>query len=93
MRYELIARYDARQSFYKKAFVIETQENNKTIKELKSYNTIVAKITIEENKKIFEHFGTYSQTTTRHQKEFYKQEGLNDAEIKTLLKNNILEVK
>lgn len=65
--YELTARYDARQSFYGKAQVIELP--NKTV--LKSYDTIVA--VIRDGKPMVR--GDYSQTTTRHIKEFLKQNG------------------
>lgn len=64
--YELQARYDARKSFYGKAQVIG-HENG--LIELKSYNTIVSRC---KDGKI-EHLGKWSQTTTRHQKEFEKQ--------------------
>lgn len=59
--------YDPKKSFYGKAVVI-TEGN--TIK-LKSYNTIVAKIT--DNKPVV--FDTYSNTTLRHIKEFLRQYG------------------
>lgn len=66
--YELDARYDARQSFYGKAHVID-HENG--ILELQSYNTIVARI---ENGKVTQNdLGVYSQTTNRHIREFIKQ--------------------
>lgn len=66
--YELMARYDARQSFYGKALVIELKNGDQA---LKSYNTIVAVI---KNGNAFVR-GIYSQTTTRHIKEFLKQNG------------------
>lgn len=84
--YELDCRYDARASFYGKAQV-------KIIKnglELYSYSTLVARITEEPNKTTYENFGKFSQTTTRHQKEFFKQNGLTDKEIKELFKNGYL---
>lgn len=62
---ELIARYDSRASFYKKAFII--YYNNKIY--LQSYDTIVA---IIENKNVYV-LGWYSQTTARHINEFLKQ--------------------
>jgi len=66
--YELDARYDSRASFYSKARV--EQEGN--IKRLRSYNTIVAEIDTErETAKVF---GTFSDTTLRHIKEFLKQD-------------------
>ena len=64
-KYELKPNFDSRNSFYKKAYVIE-EEN--TIK-LKSYQTIVAEI--KNNKPLV--YGTYSPTTLRHIKEFLKQ--------------------
>ena len=64
--YELHPRYDIRQSFYGKAHVIELE--NGTI-QLKSYNTIVSEC---KNGKVT-HLGEYSQTTSRHQREFEKQ--------------------
>lgn len=63
---ELQARFDSRQSFYGKAKILEDEEGNKY---LLSYSTIVS---ICKNGKI-EHLGKWSQTTTRHQKEFEKQ--------------------
>ena len=53
-------------SFYGKAYILEDEENNKY---LLSYNTVVS---IVKNG-IVEHFGKYSQTTSRHQKEFEYQ--------------------
>ena len=62
---ELQPRYDSRKSFYKKAFIIKYDN----IIFLKSYDTIVAYV---ENGKYFD-YGKFSQTTSRHQKEFRKQ--------------------
>ena len=64
--YELDARYDSRKSFYGKAHVIDY--GNGTI-ELQSYSTIVSRC-IDG---VVEHLGKWSQTTTRHQKEFERQ--------------------
>lgn len=64
--FELETRFDARKSFYGKAHVIDYE--NGTF-ELQSYNTIVSRCI---NGKV-EELGTWSQTTTRHQKEFRKQ--------------------
>lgn len=92
--YELSCQYDARNSFYKKAFV-EIQKNDfEQTKDLYSYKTLVASIiyNFETNKTIYKYLGKYSQTTTRHQKEFFKQEGLSDKQIKELFKNGVLEV-
>lgn len=78
--YELVPVYDARQSFYRKAFVHIDGNGNK---QLYSYKTLVAEIKDGVPKL----HGKYSQTTTRHQKEFLKQEGFTDNEIKTMFKN------
>ena len=66
--YYLQARYDSRDSFYKKAKVLT--DNNGTLY-LQSYDTIVAKI--ENGKAIVN--GWYSQTTARHINEFLQQNG------------------
>lgn len=63
---ELKALYDSRKSFYKKAYIIYLDAN--TIL-LQSYNTIVAHI---KNGK-FTTYGKYSNTTSRHQREFERQ--------------------
>ena len=64
--YELEARFDTRKSFYGKARIIDHE--NGTI-ELQSYNTIVSRCVDGK----VEELGKWSQTTTRHQKEFRKQ--------------------
>ena len=64
--YELSARYDSRKSFYGKAHIID-HENG--VVELQSYSTIVSRCI---NGKV-RHLGKWSQTTTRHQKEFERQ--------------------
>ena len=64
--FELTARYDSLKSFYGKAHVID-HENG--VLELMSYSTIVSRC---ENGKV-QHLGEWSQTTTRHQKEFERQ--------------------
>ena len=92
MIYDLDCRYDSRKSFYGKAQVLEQTMSDWKEIDLYSYNTLVAKI-IETNKtKKYIYYGKYSQTTTRHQKEFFKQYGLTDKEIKKLFKDEILEV-
>ena len=85
---ELLTIYDSRQSFYGKA---TTEKDGNTLK-LYSYNTLVGTITHENNKTIYKHLGTYSQTTSRHQKEFFRQNGLTDEQIKELTKKGTLEV-
>lgn len=64
--YELEARFDARKSFYGKAHIIDHEDG---VLELQSYGTIVSRCV---NGKV-EELGKWSQTTTRHQKEFRKQ--------------------
>ena len=90
---ELQARYDARQSFYGKAQIKTTQNKNVLDFQLYSYNTLVAKVTQIGNVKQYFYFGKYSQTTTRHQKEFFKQNGLSEKEIKEIFKNGTITKK
>lgn len=77
--YDLGTQYDSRASFYGKARV-EVNNTNDVIK-LISYNTHVATILVDpqhlisDNGKQARVFGTYSQTTLRHIKEFLKQNG------------------
>ncbi len=77
--WELKPRYDSRKSFYGKAQVI--QENG--ILTLQSYNTKVAKI--EKGKPVV--YGLYSATTTRHIKEFLKQNGFKAETSKQIIKD------
>lgn len=84
--YELSCRYDSRNSFYGKAQVVVKEGEI----ELYSYGTLVAKVISNWNETIYEYYGYFSCTTTRHQKEFFKQEGLSDKEIKELFKNGKL---
>lgn len=96
MMYDLSCRYDSRISFYGKAKVKYEEEEQDLMLykewELYSYNTLVARATrnCETCLTTYEYLGKYSQTTTRHQKEFFKQLGLNDDEIKQLFKEGIL---
>lgn len=60
---ELEPIFGNRKSFYGKAFVYEDAEGNLY---LRSYDTIVS---VYKNGKVT-HFGKFSQTTSRHQKEF-----------------------
>jgi hypothetical protein len=64
--YELEARFDSRRSFYGKAHIID-YGNGKY--DLQSYDTIVS--TCEDGK--VTHHGKWSQTTSRHQREFERQ--------------------
>jgi len=78
-RYELSPRYDSRKSFYRKA-IVETDNSNKV---LYSYNTKVAEI--KDGKPIV--YGTYSVTTSRHIKEFLKQNGFKAETGKQIIKD------
>lgn len=93
--YYLDCRFDSRASFYKKAKVRVCENDDIEHLELLSYETIVANYVYykKENKKVYEYFGCYSQTTTRHQKEFFRQLGITDKGLKELWKNGRLEIK
>jgi hypothetical protein len=93
--YDLECQFDTRQTFHGKAKVHETCQDNVQHMELLSYDTLVANYVYykNENRKVYEYFGKYSQTTTRHQKEFFKQLGLSDKRIKELFKNGKLEIE
>lgn len=94
--FELECKFDTRQSFYGKAKVNVNEKSDKVEHlELLSYGTLVANYVYykDTNKKVYEYFGKYSQTTTRHQKEFFKQLGLSDKQIKELFKNGKLEIE
>lgn len=80
--FELTPRYDARKSFYGKARV-EVDDTNPNILNLYSYNTRVAEIRFGKPKV----FGTYSQTTLRHIKEFLKQHGFKAETGKQIMKD------
>ena len=81
--------YDARQSFYGKATMETTRNDFESTTDLYSYNTLVASVirNYDKNTITYKSYGTWSQTTTRHQKEFFKQFDLNDKEIKKVLKD------
>jgi len=93
--YNLNCKYDKRASFYGKARVRVYADEIVEKEELLSYGTLVANYVYykKENKKVYEYFGCYSQTTTRHQKEFFRQLDLTEEEIKELWKNKRLEIK
>lgn len=96
MMYELKCEYDKANSFYNKAQIKEYKETQDniiyTIYELYSYKTLVARITRNEETCIstYEYLGHHSATTTRHQKEFFKQFGLNDKEIKEVIRKGVI---
>ena len=79
-------RYDSRASFYGKATTETQRTDYETTIDLYSYNTLVASIlwNYEKHTTTYKYFGKFSQTTTRHQKEFFKQHDLSDKEIKEL---------
>lgn len=90
MMYELVPRYSTRKSFYGKANVRETKILDEIIYDLISYSTLVAKVRMSKEKTEYIYLGHYSTTTTSHQKEFFKQFGLNDKEIKEVIKKGSL---
>lgn len=95
MIYNLDCRFDTRKSFYGKAQVKEETHTGEygTTRSLNlySYGTLVAKVFCSVDGSIdYICMGKYSQTTTRHQKEFFKQNGLTDKEIKEVLKNGVI---
>lgn len=63
--FELTPKYDSRKSFYGKAIV--TEEDG--VFKLYSYNTLVS-FCVDG---VVQDLGKFSQTTSRHQKEFRKQ--------------------
>ena len=77
---ELAPRYDARASFYGKATVGENSLLGEGVW-LKSYDTFVARIVNDKA----EVYGTYSQTTLRHIKEFLKQNGFKADNAKQIM--------
>lgn len=79
---ELQARYDSRQSFYKKAHVI----TYKNIQFLLSYNTIVAAIKGD----LAYIWGYYSNTTGRHINEFLYQNGFDKMSKKEIENSDII---
>ena len=92
MSYDLDCRYDIRKSFYGKARVEVLEDNIAKSYCLKSYDTLVAIYTEDKvnGKKQYDYLGYYSQTTTRHQKEFFRQLDLGEKELKELFKNGVL---
>lgn len=85
--------YDSIESFYKKAIVVVKEDNLAYNELLYSYNTLVAVYTKDKLTDLeqFNYLGKFSQTTKRHQKEFFRQKGLSDKELITLFKTGILE--
>ena len=79
--YELSPVYDARQSFYRKACVHDTPARL----ELGSYETTVASIDKKTGKATVNDL--YSATTTRHIKEFLRQNGCKAETAKQIMKD------
>ena len=90
MYHELSCRYDSRKSFYGKAKMLEQQMSDWREIDLYSYDTLVAKIVEDKQGIKYICYGKYSQTTTRHQKEFFRQYGLSGKQIETLFKDGML---
>lgn len=82
--YYLGCRYDSRQSFYGKARVEEFSDGSEI---LWSYSTAVACITWENGVRKAHVRGQYSMTTTRHVKEYLKQNGFKVDTMKQVLKD------
>ena len=77
--YDLRPQYDSRDSFYGKAKVDTGDKNDKN--KLYSYNTLVAEI--KDGKPVV--YGTYSQTTLRHIKDWLKQNGFKADNAKQII--------
>lgn len=99
MIYNLECKYDYAKSFYGKARVELNRNSIEQTQDLYSYDTLVASINdnFVDNKitcKLYSYNingKNKTQTTTRHQKEFFRQNNLTDDEIKELFKNGTLE--
>lgn len=93
--YDLIPRFSNVKSFYGKAEVeqlqIQLEHDHLIIYNLYSYHKNVARIVVVNTTINPINFGKYSATTTRHQKEFFKQWGLEDNEIKILMKQSLTD--
>jgi hypothetical protein len=91
MNYQLDTRYDSRASFYGKATVEETYNADGTVTlTLVSYTTTVARIKRTVNVGDIgeaEVYGTYSQTTLRHIKEFLRQNGFKAETSKQIMED------
>lgn len=77
--YGLEPQYDSRKSFYGKAQVNTGDKNDKN--QLYSYGTLVAEI--KDGKPVV--YGTYSQTTLRHIKDWLKQNGFKAENSKQIM--------
>lgn len=92
--YCLNCEYDSAKSFHNKAKVRVYETDDIEHLELVSYDTLVANYVYykNEHKRVFEYFGKYTDTTTRHQKEFFRQLGITDKGLKELWLNGRLEI-
>jgi hypothetical protein len=79
--YDLIPRFDSRKSFYSKATVYINENGDQL---LRSYVTNVARINRGAKPEVY---GTYSNTTLRHIKEFLKQNGFMADTSKQIMKD------
>lgn len=80
--------YDSRKSFYKKA-IVKVEEDNLNYNELLySYGILVAIYTKDKITELrqYNYLGSFSQTTTRHQKEFFRQKGATLEEVNKLIR-------
>ena len=80
--------YDSRNSFYKKALVKIKEDNISYNELLYSYGTLVAIYTKDKMTELrqYNYLGNFSQTTTRHQKEFFRQKGATLEEVNKLIR-------
>ena len=89
---ELTPRFDSAKSFYGKAKVMTKEYDNFTAYILISYTTEVASYEVYKNGfTVCMINGKYSQTTTRHIKEFFKQFDLSDFSLLKLLNDKRIE--
>ena len=69
---KLHCEYGYQKSFYNKAYTLE----NDSIKQLYSYDTLIATINKKLNTVEFTQYSDYSATTVRHVNDFLRQNGL-----------------
>lgn len=97
MIYELGCRHCNQKSFYGKAIVKEVtqliENKNVVIKVLSSYGTVVAKVIDYGDKMKYIYYGSYSRTTSRHQREFFMQNGLTHDEVIKLFRSRSGELE
>lgn len=88
MIYELPTIYDSQKSFYGKARVQLNKTGNTEVYTLFSYDTKVATCVkdTETNNATYMLVDIFSSTTTRHQKEFFRQMGMSEKDVDELFK-------